>query len=632
MAHPMEWTDDGAPASPLYRDRFHAGAPLAQARAVFLAGCDLPQAWKGARHWCVLENGFGFGANFLATWALWRADPERPSRLHYVATEGHPVAAADLARYLAGVSAVEPELTPLTEALRAAWWGLTPGFHRLDFESGALRLTIAVGDVAAVVPEIVGRFDSLLLDGFSPDRNPAMWSPPVLAALGRKLRPGARAASWCVSGPVRRALVAAGFDVHRLPGLPPKRERLSATYAPRWTVDIGSAQSDARSSAVAGLRIAVIGAGLAGAAVALSLAQRDAVVSVITAGRDVADGASALPAGLMAPQHSRDDMALMTQLTRAGIRSTLQRCNALLRPDHDFAPIGCLQRFDAPHGWQPASIEARDWTQEADARDGVPPGHDQATEFALWHRRAGWIKPRRLIEAQLQAAKAEIVTRTRIEWLVRDPQADLWRVVDADGRIVMTADRVVVAAGPATVRLVPGLTAVRAVAGQLAWAEHEASIRNPAALPRNGAGHWLPAVASDDGGPSLWLRGSTYEPGDAADEALWRTWLADVCRRDADVASAVDSAERRGVLRRFIGVRATTTNRIPRLGVVDAGPMEGVGYLTGLGSRGLSLAVLCGETLAALLAGEPCPVPRSVLRLMQARTPLRPSPLEGGRS
>jgi tRNA 5-methylaminomethyl-2-thiouridine biosynthesis bifunctional protein len=58
----------------------------------------LPERWRDRGRFTILENGFGTGLNFLATWAAWRADPDRPGRLHYLAVEKHPFTLPDLAR------------------------------------------------------------------------------------------------------------------------------------------------------------------------------------------------------------------------------------------------------------------------------------------------------------------------------------------------------------------------------------------------------------------------------------------------------------------------------------------------------------------------------------------------------
>ncbi|MFN3629424.1 MAG: FAD-dependent cmnm(5)s(2)U34 oxidoreductase, partial [Casimicrobiaceae bacterium] len=145
MAAILHWPEaDGPPVNTRYGDRYHAGRPLEQARAVFLAGCNLPAAWAGRARWRILETGFGLGSNFLTAWAAWRGDPARPGRLHYVAIEAHPVTRADLERHLHAVMAADPALAPLAHALLEAWWGLALGFHHLEFEAGCVTLTLAV--------------------------------------------------------------------------------------------------------------------------------------------------------------------------------------------------------------------------------------------------------------------------------------------------------------------------------------------------------------------------------------------------------------------------------------------------------------------------------------------------------
>ena len=99
MAESIDWLDDGTPYSPRFGDRYHSEqGGMAQARDVFLHGCGLPQAWAGQRQWRILETGFGFGLNFLTTWAAWRADPQQPTLLHFVSLEAWPVSADDLLR------------------------------------------------------------------------------------------------------------------------------------------------------------------------------------------------------------------------------------------------------------------------------------------------------------------------------------------------------------------------------------------------------------------------------------------------------------------------------------------------------------------------------------------------------
>jgi tRNA 5-methylaminomethyl-2-thiouridine biosynthesis bifunctional protein len=87
---PLIWSHDGQPRSRLYDDvYFSAEDGLAEARAVFLQGCGLPEAWAGRDRFTVGELGFGTGLNVLALMELWArtrpadvctSSPSRPIR------------------------------------------------------------------------------------------------------------------------------------------------------------------------------------------------------------------------------------------------------------------------------------------------------------------------------------------------------------------------------------------------------------------------------------------------------------------------------------------------------------------------------------------------------------------------
>ncbi|MCD6043012.1 MAG: FAD-dependent cmnm(5)s(2)U34 oxidoreductase, partial [Burkholderiales bacterium] len=198
---------EGTPYSAAFGDVYHsAGGGPEQARHVFLAGNALPSRWAGRERFVVLETGFGFGLNFLATWQAWRRDPARCGRLHYVAIEKHPFSLQDLrtlhARY--------PEFTNEAAELRSHWPMLVPGGHRLGFENVVLTLFFADVKVAR---DLRVQADAFYLDGFAPAKNPDMWSPQLLRSLSRLAAPGATAATWSVAAPVRAALEATGFAV-----------------------------------------------------------------------------------------------------------------------------------------------------------------------------------------------------------------------------------------------------------------------------------------------------------------------------------------------------------------------------------------------------------------------------------
>lgn len=245
----VAWREDGTPISPRFGDVYRSTGidgqgGGAQARHVFLAGCGLWPAdqaiWAQQAHWRVLENGFGLGLNFLATWDAWRCDPQRPKVLDYVAIESWPVAASDFLRSTAPFAG----LMPLAHILAEQWpmflaqspnpAGVTVVLDKLP-TGEQCRLTLHLCPAEHALPalhtSIPPAFDSVYLDGFAPSLNPAMWTPTLMQHIAQLARPGTRAATWCVARSVRDALTAAGFQVQRVAGLPPKRHCLQAVYA-----------------------------------------------------------------------------------------------------------------------------------------------------------------------------------------------------------------------------------------------------------------------------------------------------------------------------------------------------------------------------------------------------------------
>lgn len=594
MSEVVAWDDDGTPRNPRFDDVYRpAAGGLAQAQQVFLQGCGLPEAWAGQPQWRVLETGFGLGLNFLATWHAWRSDPLRPGLLHFASVEAWPVSAADLLRSVEAW----PALGPLAESLAAQWQGLVPGFHRLSFDGGRVLLTLCVGDAQAMLREQDFRADAVFLDGFEPGRNPEMWNLATLKAVTRLCRRGARLATWTVAGQVRRDLQSCGWQLERRAGLPPKRECLAGRYDPAWPVPA----LDEPASRAAGDAI-VIGAGLAGAAVAASLARRGWQVQVLDAAAAPASGASALPAGLLAPHQSPDDNPL-SRLSRAGVRVTLEEARQRLARGLEWEPTGVLEWRGEDARPLPALGEALAvWTREASAAQKRSAGIAEDA-CAWWHENAAWIEPAALVRSWLRAPGVRFTGNRHVARIVRTGERRI--VQDASGAPIADADVVIVAAALASAPLLDNAIRLHPVRGQVSWAplEDEAPALPP--FPVNGNGHFLPRVPLVDRG--AWITGSTYGRGDAdasarpQDDVANRERVAEVMPQAAAVMA---SAAARGALRSWSGVRCTSSDRRPLVGELA----PGLWASTAMGSRGLTFAALCGELIAARLHREPLPL------------------------
>ena len=220
---------DGTPVSTIYGDIYHSAAGgHAQALHVFLAGNYLPTRWQGRELFVILETGFGLGLNFLATWLAWRTDPARCTTLHFVSLEKHPFSATDLAL----AQAAWPEFALLAKELRAQWPQLVTGEHQLRLDGGQVILTLVFGDALETLPTLALNVDAFYLDGFSPAKNPDLWSPVLCLALAKLATHGSTLATWSVAGKVREALKAAGFKVEKRSGFAGKRQMLVGRFAP----------------------------------------------------------------------------------------------------------------------------------------------------------------------------------------------------------------------------------------------------------------------------------------------------------------------------------------------------------------------------------------------------------------
>ncbi len=564
---PLIWRDDGLPLSSLYGDvYFSSDDGLAETQAVYLAGCGLPEAWAGRRRFTVAELGFGSGLNIAALLMLWRERRPQGGRLQIFSVEAHPMDAADARRALERW----PQIAPAMQALLAAWPAPNPGFHRLDLPEFDAVLDLAILPADEALARWDGCADAWFLDGFSPALNPAMWTPELMQAVADHSAPGARAATFTVAGAVRRGLGDAGFAVERMPGHGRKRQRLEAVL-PR-----------ARAEAPA-LSVAVIGAGIAGAALMRALAQAGADATLFEAAERGA-GASGNPAALVTPafdagmgvrakfyaQAFDRAVALLSAVDGAVISTGALQLEATDRDAHRFDVVAASSLFD--------SLERVD--------GGLSIGKALVVE-----------------PAAVLAAWAPQATLAAIEKIEADG-AD-WRLVGANGAVMGRFDAVVLANGADMPRLWPQAP-LQSVRGQASWAPG-VKVEQAVAF----GGYAIPTRAGV-------LFGATHDRDDQGEDlrpADHDRNLTLLAKGLPDLAASLGGRPLEGRARR----RAATPDRMPMAGAVPG--LTGLFVLGGLGSRGFCTAPLLAEHVAALMVGSASPLP---IDLAAAVDPARP--------
>lgn len=210
----LSWKDGVIPVSTRFDDPyFSLNDGLAETRHVFLAGNDLPARLRDGFQ--IAELGFGTGLNLLALALLAPA-----TRIRFTSFEAFPLSAAEMARALEHF----PEARAIADDFLAHW-----AAGRTRFDLGNISAEIIIGDARETLPRWDGRADAWFLDGFSPAKNPELWSPDILSEVARHTAPQGSFATYTAAGHVRRALAEAGFAVERHAGHGRKRHMSAGT-------------------------------------------------------------------------------------------------------------------------------------------------------------------------------------------------------------------------------------------------------------------------------------------------------------------------------------------------------------------------------------------------------------------
>jgi tRNA 5-methylaminomethyl-2-thiouridine biosynthesis bifunctional protein len=338
--------------------------------------------------------------------------------------------------------------------------------------------------------------------------------------------------------------------------------------------------------------VAIIGAGLAGAACANAFAKAGFSVVVHEQSPTSAAGASGVPIAMFAPSISSDD-APHSRLLRSGVNLLLQElrrltAEGLLTEGSDWAMTGVLERCirgdkKLPSTW----LEPQDpLGLQSMVADRACPIWPSRHVMEIFHGAAGWVNPKRLISSWLAHSNIQLQTGRHIS--------------NVDN---LDADVIVVAAGYQTSDLVASLHGrMQPIRGQVEWGNFDWLSSNGFpfhAFPINGMGHFIQTSGT-------WVAGATFQ----RDEV-------DLAPRAKDVHLNFEKLEMlmpelgkpyqirlREQSSSWVGVRVAQKNRQPLIQKIDHVKHSNAWMLTGLGSRGLSLAALCaGRLLASVQDG-----------------------------
>lgn len=515
--------------------------------------------WRGRARYTVFLAGDDAPV-VRALQDAWRADAQRPARLHIVA------------------------LAP----------ALQPGFHRIPQDDPRLTLTLLSAPLDGALTQLGAQPDAVFLHGVA--------GTAFVRPLARIVAADARLFAVALDGEQRAALQAQGFVFDGAGG-----HAVFASRKPRLPLP-----------PVPVRHAIVIGAGLAGSAACASLCARGWEVTLVERHPAPAMEASGNLAGIFMPLLSRDDN-IPTRLTRAAYLYALRAWEALggigraiegdacgvlqLARDPGHAAVSRRIAAEAP----PPADFAR-WLEqgEAEALLGLP-----APDGGWLFPQGGWARPGSVCATMLDACGSRLARRFGAGSVTLERSGEEWLARDEAGAAVARAPTVVLAGGVGARRLAQAADLpLAALRGQVTHLDRADVPALPLVLCREA--YLTPAAGG------IACAGATYDLD--ADPQLRASSHQENLERLRGLVS--DPAAGAGApLAGRVGFRCVAPDRLPLVGRLPdfaaAGSTErlrdvprhpGLHGLLGYASRGLIWAPLAAELLAAQIEGEPLPL------------------------
>ncbi len=249
---------ENTPYSTSFDDMYYqARDGQAESHYVFIEGNDLEKRWaklfletKRNFEKSEIENtptvfslgelGFGTGLNFSLSAKLFlelneKTQGESMPLMHYYTCEKYPLAIEEILRaqhcfpelevyfseWLKGYSVSLLKNTESSQYCCHELWG------------GRIILHLYIGEVLEFLKVLVKsnvKIEAWYMDGFSPKKNPEMWTLDICKEMFAASSKNTTLATFSSAGSVKRCLIEAGWFVSKVKGFGKKREMLLAKF------------------------------------------------------------------------------------------------------------------------------------------------------------------------------------------------------------------------------------------------------------------------------------------------------------------------------------------------------------------------------------------------------------------
>ena len=352
--------------------------------------------------------------------------------------------------------------------------------------------------------------------------------------------------------------------------------------------------------------IVVIGAGIAGASIAQEIISRGHAVCVVESEGGPATASSSHAYAIAHPHITRGSAKLL-QLTRIAFELALARWGDQWVHRGALHPIKNGVDFDRHAialqlnelGLRPEMAYAVS-AEEASQLAGV-------ARAGVWFANAGMLSLEKTTQQLLHpCSQLTHINQMQIDTLVRE--GNRWLLTDASKNTTLSADKVIVAAGLASKKILGSIQIklpLKPVRGQLSFFKVRPNSNWAARLPHAiicGDGYCIP-MSRLENGDMRWIVGSSFDENEIDMQP----------RRESDDFNKAQAA---GLLNyaegdqselmpdgQFVGIRCVAGDRLPIIGSLPQRP--GIFVATALGARGILWSALAAKLIAdQVLAGD----------------------------
>ena len=552
-----------------------AKGAVAECNHVFIKGNNLNERFENLGEnskFYIGEIGFGIGINFLTTCKSWLDHTKQNQVLEFYSFDKYLFRLSDFKTL--NVSC--PDLKEYISELERNYPRNIQGAQKISLFGGRIILNLIIGEIDNTQEyiKLMDKVDAWYLDGFSPSKNPDLWSIKLFKCIHKSCHENTTFSTYTSSGLVKNNLTESGFNHSRAMGFSDKRHML------KGTVDTQLKKNTSNT------KVAVIGSGIAGCVLSYTLAKKGIEVDLYEKSDSICSGASSHELLVTYPRLSAHDTAFGSFTLHSYIFAT-NFYKQLKTDAWKKTGVIILNHDEATEKRQSSLLEKR---ADGEIYRYIDP--DEASEISgidiklngLIYEDAGYILPEEMCKFLIESPKINIFTSSHIKSIKKNREVFNLNI----GKKKFEYQNVCVCAGSETANIVD-IDGISIKRGQVTHIESLDNISR-IKLPICAKGYISPRVNN------IHLVGSSYSDSEDTDlseeEHLYNL---------NNLKLVID--EEMNVITGQTGHRAVSKDHMPVVGMKD-----GIYINTCHGSRASVTAPISAEIIASMIVDEAPPL------------------------